>query len=59
MDNEEMADLMVGGLDYLEMEFGYDFDAALSVMDGDTDDSCIVTIYMNRQERSFESKKDR
>ena len=49
MDNEEMADLMLAGLEYLEVEFGYEFGAAVSVEDGDDFDQCKVTIYMNRQ----------
>lgn len=50
LTNDEMADLILSGLEYLEMIFDYDFHAAVSVEDGDYPDQCKVTIYMNRQE---------
>jgi len=52
LDNDEMSDLIIGGLEYLEMEFGYEFNAAISVEDGDYEDQCKVVMYINRQERS-------
>ena len=57
LDNDEMADLILHGLEYLEMEFDYDFGAAVSVEDGDESDQCKVTIYMNRQERGYGEKR--
>ena len=50
LDNEQMAELLANGLWHLEMEFGYDFEAAVGVEDGDDPDQCKVIIYMNRQE---------
>lgn len=53
MNNDEMADLIIGGLEFLEFEFGYTFNAAVSVEDGDYPDQCKVTIFMNRQEENY------